>query len=118
MAARAEIGRIHAELGRTRILDVVDTVTIGADWDVWIVVLNQCDAVHAVFVIGKNLRVALAACLRDMGTWLIRFLNIVRAVTIGANRRRLIARRSRLGMHAVQRLIIIGGVTFLTGLII
>ena len=113
MTSRAQLGGFHPELGGTRIANAMHPVAVGADGDVRVVGLKQGGPVDALGIALVDVGVAAAAGLRDKGTRLVRGPHIVRPMAIGANRSFEIAGKSDLGVHAVERLIIVVRMTLL-----
>ena len=74
---------------------------------------------HALFVGIKNICVALAAGGGNRSAGLqFRFLNIMRAVAVGANCGIQVSACSGFGVHAILGFLEIGGMAFLTGQVI
>jgi hypothetical protein len=64
--------------------------------------------VHAAAIVLENLGMAPAAGLRDPRSRLVRGTHVVRAVAVGAHRGLDLTGRGNLGVHAVQRPVIVG----------
>ncbi len=108
MTTRTQIGCLDTELRRAWILDVVDAMTIGADRHIGVILLDQRRTMNTVFILSIDVGMAMAARCRNFRARLGWRLNVMRAVTIGANGRFGIAAGSRPGMHAILRQSVIG----------
>ena len=115
VTASAKFGCINLKLGGARVLNIMHAVAICAHRHIWVVLLDQGAAVYALLILIKDFGVALSAGLRNQDTWFIYWLDIVCAVTIGADGRIQIAGSGSLGMHAVKGLVVIIAVAFLAG---
>ena len=118
MTAGAKLGRLNAKLGRTRIMDVVDAMTICTNGNIRIVFFEQCRPMYAVLVIIKDLGMALPADLRNVTARFVRWSNVVGAVTIGTNGSIQIAGFGDLSVHAILGFCVILRMALLAGEVI
>ena len=115
MAAGAQLRGCDAELGGARIGDVMHPVAVGADRNVGVARLDERRSVDAVPIVLEYPSMATATGLGDPRPGLIRKLNVVRSMAVGAHRGLNLPGRGCLRVHAVQGAIVVGRVAGAAG---
>jgi len=106
VAGRANLRRFQAERVRRWIGNVVDAVTANTGRHVGIGLIEQRRAVHGRFVLIEDRAVAQAARLRNLGTRVIGWRDVVRGMTIGADGGVAVARRDVFRVDRIELLLV------------